>query len=41
MVVLGGVTPRDMAKKATFMFEYAGARLIGVVMNQWKNPISS
>ena len=41
MVILAGVTPRDMARRATFMFEYAGARLIGVVMNQWKNPISS
>jgi Mrp family chromosome partitioning ATPase len=41
MVILGGVTPRDMARRATFMFEYVGARLIGVVMNQWKNPIQS
>jgi protein-tyrosine kinase len=41
MVILGGVTPSDMAKRASFMLEYVGARLIGVVMNQWKNPISS
>ncbi len=39
MVILGGVTPRDSAKRASLMFNNAGARLIGVIMNQWKNPL--
>ncbi len=39
MVIMGGVTPRDLAKKASLMFKNSGVKLIGVVMNQWKNPL--
>uniref|UniRef100_UPI0025BCAEE3 CpsD/CapB family tyrosine-protein kinase n=1 Tax=Desulfonatronospira sp. TaxID=1962951 RepID=UPI0025BCAEE3 len=39
MVILGGVTPRESAKRASLMFSNSGARLIGVVMNQWQNPL--
>lgn len=39
MVILGGVTPRDTAKRASQMFKNAGGRLIGMIMNQWKNPM--
>ena len=39
MVVLTNVTPRQELKKATVAIETAGANIVGVVVNQWQNPI--
>lgn len=39
LVLLGGSTPREMAKRATSMFASSGAKLLGLVLNQWQNPL--
>ena len=39
LVALTNVTPRQTLKRATMTMETSGANLIGVVANQWKNPI--
>lgn len=38
-VSMGGHTPRDIAKKAVVMLDSTDSRLMGVFMNQWKNPL--
>lgn len=40
LVALTNVTPRQTLKRATMTMETSGAKLIGVVANQWKNPIA-
>jgi Mrp family chromosome partitioning ATPase len=40
MVVLANVTPRQEVKRARMMLETAGARMVGAIVNQWKNPLS-
>ena len=39
MVALTNVTPRQSLKKACVAFEAGGANLLGVIANQWQNPI--
>lgn len=39
MVVLTNITPRQELKKASVAIETAGANIVGVVANQWQNPI--
>jgi Mrp family chromosome partitioning ATPase len=40
LVVLANVTSRHMVKRARMMLDAAGAKLLGVVVNQWKNPLA-
>ena len=39
LVVLANVTPRQRAKHAHILLETAGANVLGVIVNQWKNPL--
>ena len=39
LVTLANVTPRQKLKHARMLLETAGAHVIGVVVNQWKNPL--
>jgi Mrp family chromosome partitioning ATPase len=39
LVVLANVTPRHWVKRAHMALEMAGARVIGAIVNQWKNPL--
>jgi protein-tyrosine kinase len=39
LVVLANVTPRQKTKHARMLLETAGSHIIGVVVNQWKNPL--
>jgi Mrp family chromosome partitioning ATPase len=39
LVVLTNGTPRQMAKKARFALETAGVKILGVIVNQWQNPL--
>lgn len=39
LVALTNVTSRQVVKKASVAMETSGANLIGVVANQWQNPI--
>ena len=39
LVVLNYVTPKQHVKRAYMILETSGARVLGVVVNQWKNPI--
>ena len=39
LVALANVTPRQKIKHARMLLESAGAHVIGVVVNQWKNPL--
>ena len=39
LVALTNVTKKQVVKRASIALETAGANLIGVVANQWKNPI--
>jgi Mrp family chromosome partitioning ATPase len=39
LVALANVTPRQKIKRARMLLETAGAHVIGVVVNQWKNPL--
>ncbi len=39
MVSLTNVTPRQSLKRACVAFEAGGANLVGVIANQWLNPI--
>ena len=39
LVTLANVTPRQKIKHARMLLETAGAHVIGVVVNQWKNPL--
>ncbi len=39
LVVLANVTPRQEVKRAKMMLETAGAKVVGVIVNQWKNPL--
>lgn len=40
LVALTNVTQRQVVKRASVAMETAGANLIGVVANQWQNPIA-
>ena len=39
LIVLNYVTPKQQVKRAQMILKGSGARLLGVVVNQWKNPI--
>jgi len=39
LVVLNYVTPKQQVKRAHMILETSGARVLGVVVNQWKNPM--
>jgi len=39
LVALANVTPRQKIKHARMLLETAGAHVVGVVVNQWKNPL--
>jgi Mrp family chromosome partitioning ATPase len=39
LVVLAGVTPRQAAKRACMILQTAGANVLGVIVNQWKNRL--
>jgi len=39
LVVLAGVTPRQHVRKAQMMLHTAGSKLLGVIVNQWRNPL--
>jgi len=39
LLVLNYVTPKQDVKRAYMILETSGARVLGVVVNQWKNPI--
>ena len=39
LVVLNYMTPRQEVKRAHMILETSGARVLGVVVNQWKNPM--
>jgi len=39
LVALANVTPRQKIKRARMLLETARAHVIGVVVNQWKNPL--
>lgn len=39
LVVLAGVTPRQRVRKAQMMLHTAGSKLLGVIVNQWRNPL--
>ena len=40
LLVLANVTPRQEVKRARTILETAGAKVLGVIVNQWKNPIA-
>ncbi len=40
LVVLAGVTQRQHVRKAQMMLHTAGSRLLGVIVNQWRNPLA-
>ncbi|MCP4713957.1 MAG: CpsD/CapB family tyrosine-protein kinase [Deltaproteobacteria bacterium] len=40
LVVLANVTPRQQVKRAHMALDTAGAHMLGVVVNQWKNPLA-
>jgi hypothetical protein len=40
LVVLANVTPRQRAKHAQVLLETAGANVLGVVVNQWRNSLA-
>jgi Mrp family chromosome partitioning ATPase len=40
LVVASGKTPRQDVKRAQFALETAGARILGVIINNWANPLS-
>lgn len=39
LMVLNYVTPKQQVKRAQMILKGSGARLLGVVVNDWKNPI--
>lgn len=39
VVVAAGVTPKQQARRTTWMLQNAGANVLGSIVNQWKNPI--
>ncbi|GAB4256095.1 MAG: CpsD/CapB family tyrosine-protein kinase [Acidobacteriota bacterium] len=41
LVALGGVTPRQEVRRAVSYLEGAGAEILGVVLNQWRNPLAA
>jgi len=40
MVVLTYGPPRQPVKKARYALETAGVKILGVIVNQWKNPLA-
>jgi Mrp family chromosome partitioning ATPase len=40
LVALANVTPKQVVKRASVAMETSGASLLGVVANNWKNPIA-
>ncbi len=41
MTVLAAVTPKNLIRRAVVNMEVSGARVLGIVMNQWRNVESS
>ncbi len=41
MVTLTNVTPRKHLKRASIAIESTGSKILGVIANQWKNPINN
>jgi len=39
MVVMANVTPRQEAKRARTVLETSGTKVLGLVLNQWRNPV--
>ena len=40
LVVASGKTSRQVVKQAQFALETAGATILGVIINDWQNPLS-
>ena len=40
LVTLANVTPRQPLKRSRMFLETAGANVLGVIVNQWKNPLA-
>jgi protein-tyrosine kinase len=40
MVVLTNATPRQLIKRARMFLDTAGVNILGVVVNQWQNPMA-
>ena len=40
LVVASGTTSRQVVKQAQFALETAGANILGVIINDWQNPLS-
>jgi Mrp family chromosome partitioning ATPase len=40
LVVAAGKTSRQVVKQAQFALETAGAAILGVIINDWQNPLS-
>lgn len=40
LVIASGKTSRQEVKRAQFVLESAGAHLLGVIINNWQNPLS-
>ena len=40
LVALANVTPRQPLKRSRMFLETAGANVLGVIVNQWKNPLA-
>jgi Mrp family chromosome partitioning ATPase len=40
LVVAAGKTSRQVVKQAQFALETAGANILGVIINDWQNPLS-
>ena len=39
LVILANITPRQKIKHARLLLETSGINIVGVVVNQWKNPL--
>lgn len=40
LIIASGKTPRQEVKRAQFVLQSAGAHLLGVIINNWQNPLS-
>ena len=40
LVILAHTTPRQEVKRACTLLQSAGANILGVIVNQWKNPLA-
>ncbi|MCD6291933.1 MAG: hypothetical protein J7M09_00580 [Deltaproteobacteria bacterium] len=41
LTILANQTPRQMVKKAQTMLEVSGARILGLIINQYRNPFAT